>query len=88
MAGLVGGGGLGRLAYNYGFQRYDSTIMIVTIVIMVLMVQTGADHWRSHRPLGRPPLEPAPSVAPRITAPAIDPSPQTSGGLVRPARSQ
>ncbi len=39
MAGLVGGGGLGRLAYNYGFQRYDSTIMIVTIVIIVLMVQ-------------------------------------------------
>ena len=23
MAGLVGGGGLGRLAYNYGFQRYN-----------------------------------------------------------------
>ena len=39
MAGLVGGGGLGRLAYNYGFQRYEPTIMIVTIVIMVLLVQ-------------------------------------------------
>ncbi|ASN39809.1 MAG: methionine ABC transporter permease [Paeniglutamicibacter terrestris] len=39
MAGLVGGGGLGRLAYNYGFQRYDATIMIVTIVIIVLLVQ-------------------------------------------------
>ncbi|GAA3323463.1 MULTISPECIES: methionine ABC transporter permease [Paeniglutamicibacter] len=39
MAGLVGGGGLGRLAYNYGFQRYDGTVMIVTIVIMVLLVQ-------------------------------------------------
>ena len=39
MAGLVGGGGLGRLAYNYGFQRYEPAIMVVTIVIMVLMVQ-------------------------------------------------
>ncbi|MFC0581137.1 methionine ABC transporter permease [Micrococcoides hystricis] len=39
MAGLVGGGGLGRLAYNYGFQRYETTIMIVTIVIIVLLVQ-------------------------------------------------
>ena len=39
MAGLVGGGGLGRLAYNYGFQRYEPAIMVVTIVIMVVMVQ-------------------------------------------------
>lgn len=39
MAGLVGGGGLGRLAYNYGFQRYDFSIMLVTIVIMVILVQ-------------------------------------------------
>ena len=39
MAGLVGGGGLGRLAYNYGFQRYEPTIMVVTIVIIVLLVQ-------------------------------------------------
>lgn len=39
MAGLVGGGGLGRLAYNYGFTRYDATIMIVTIIIIVILVQ-------------------------------------------------
>jgi D-methionine transport system permease protein len=39
MAGLIGGGGLGRLAYNYGFQRFDTTVMIVTIVVMVVMVQ-------------------------------------------------
>ena len=32
MAGLIGGGGLGQLAYNYGFQRFDITVMIVTIV--------------------------------------------------------
>ncbi|MFD1214407.1 methionine ABC transporter permease [Arthrobacter sp. GCM10027362] len=39
MAGIIGGGGLGRLAYNYGFQRFDTTVMIVTIVIMVVLVQ-------------------------------------------------
>ncbi len=39
MAGLIGGGGLGRLAYNYGYQRFDSQIMIVTIVIIVIGVQ-------------------------------------------------
>ncbi len=39
MAGLVGGGGLGKLAYNYGFQRFDVTVMVVTIVLIVLLVQ-------------------------------------------------
>ena len=39
MAGLIGGGGLGRLAYNYGFQRYQTDVMIVTVVILVVMVQ-------------------------------------------------
>jgi D-methionine transport system permease protein len=39
MAGLVGGGGLGKLAYNYGFQRFDLTVMIVTIVLIVVLVQ-------------------------------------------------
>lgn len=39
MAGLIGGGGLGRLAYNYGYQRFDSQVMIVTIIVMVIGVQ-------------------------------------------------
>ena len=39
MAGLIGGGGLGRLAYNYGYQRFDSQVMIVTIVVIVIGVQ-------------------------------------------------
>lgn len=39
MAGLIGGGGLGRLAYNYGFQRFDTSVMVVTIIILVLLVQ-------------------------------------------------
>ena len=39
MAGLVGGGGLGKLAYNYGFQRFDVTVMLVTIVLIMVLVQ-------------------------------------------------
>lgn len=39
MAGLVGGGGLGRLAYNYGFQRYQLDVMVVTVILIVIMVQ-------------------------------------------------
>lgn len=39
MAGLVGGGGLGKLAYNYGFQRFDVTVMMVTIILIIVLVQ-------------------------------------------------
>ena len=39
MAGLIGGGGLGRLAYNYGFQRYQIDVMIMTVVLLVVLVQ-------------------------------------------------
>ncbi|MDO5678361.1 MAG: methionine ABC transporter permease [Propionibacteriaceae bacterium] len=39
MAGLAGGGGLGRLAYNFGFQRWQTDVMIMTVVILVVMVQ-------------------------------------------------
>ena len=39
MAGVVGGGGLGDIAIRYGYYRYQTDIMIVTIVILVLLVQ-------------------------------------------------
>lgn len=39
MAGTVGGGGLGDIAVRYGYYRYQSDIMIVTIVILVVLVQ-------------------------------------------------
>lgn len=39
MAGVVGGGGLGDIAIRYGYYRYETGIMIVTIVILVLLVQ-------------------------------------------------
>lgn len=39
MAGVVGGGGLGDIAIRYGYYRYETGIMIVTIVILVILVQ-------------------------------------------------
>lgn len=39
MAGLVGGGGLGDLAYRYGYQRYQSEIMIICVLILIVLVQ-------------------------------------------------
>ena len=39
MAGLVGGGGLGDLAYRYGFQRFEPDVMVLTVVLLILLVQ-------------------------------------------------
>ncbi|MEC0123026.1 methionine ABC transporter permease [Paenibacillus pabuli] len=39
MAGMVGGGGLGTLAINYGYFRYQYEIMIISVVFMVILVQ-------------------------------------------------
>lgn len=39
MAGAIGGGGLGALAYNEGYIRSDTTIMFVAVVIMIVVVQ-------------------------------------------------
>lgn len=39
MAGVVGGGGIGDLAIRFGYYRYDDTIMISTVLILVILVQ-------------------------------------------------
>jgi len=39
MAGTVGGGGLGDLAIRHGYQRFNLSIMITTVIILVLIVQ-------------------------------------------------
>lgn len=39
MAGAVGGGGLGELAINYGYQRFNPAVMIETVVILIAIVQ-------------------------------------------------
>lgn len=39
MAGAVGGGGLGNLAIQYGYQRFDVGVMFSTIVVLIVLVQ-------------------------------------------------
>lgn len=39
MAGAVGGGGVGDLALSYGYQRFDSFIMLVTVIVLIIFVQ-------------------------------------------------
>ena len=39
MAGVVGGGGLGDIAMRYGYYRYETLIMIVSVVLLVVLVQ-------------------------------------------------
>lgn len=39
MAGIVGGGGLGAIAIRYGYNRYQTDIMLVTVALLVVIVQ-------------------------------------------------
>jgi D-methionine transport system permease protein len=39
MAGTIGGGGLGDLAVRYGYQRFETLLMIVTVVLLIVLVQ-------------------------------------------------
>ena len=39
MAGFVGGGGLGAIAINYGYYRYNSQVMLATVAVLVILVQ-------------------------------------------------
>jgi D-methionine transport system permease protein len=46
VAGAIGAGGLGDIAYRYGYQRFDSQIMLTVIVLLVALVaviQLGGD---------------------------------------------
>ncbi len=39
MAGSVGGGGLGDIAIRYGYYRYETAIMVVTVILLIILVQ-------------------------------------------------
>ncbi|AAK24635.1 methionine ABC transporter permease [Caulobacter vibrioides] len=39
MAGVVGAGGLGDLAIRFGYQRFQTDVMVVTVVLMLVLVQ-------------------------------------------------
>ena len=39
MSGVIGGGGLGKIALSYGYYRYQTNIMVVCVILLVLLVQ-------------------------------------------------
>ena len=39
MAGFVGGGGLGDIAIQYGYYRYETNILLITVAMLVIIVQ-------------------------------------------------
>lgn len=39
MAGSIGAGGLGALAIRYGYQRFQTDVMIVTVIVLIIVVQ-------------------------------------------------
>lgn len=54
MAGIVGGGGVGDLAIRFGYYRYQTDVMIVTVIALIILVQgvqSFGDYWakRSER---------------------------------------
>lgn len=48
MSGIIGGGGLGKIAINYGYYRYKTLIMILAVILLIVIVQifqSVGDHW-------------------------------------------
>nr|AUV64155.1 putative D-methionine transport system permease [Streptomyces citricolor] len=41
VAGTVGGGGVGNLAMTYGYLRFDTSVMVVTVAILIVLVQAA-----------------------------------------------
>ena len=39
MAGCIGGGGLGDIALRYGYYRYQTDVLLITVVVLILIVQ-------------------------------------------------
>lgn len=39
MSGIIGGGGLGKIAINYGYYRYKYLIMLAAVVLLIILVQ-------------------------------------------------
>jgi len=39
MSGAIGGGGLGQIAISYGYNRYQTDVLLVTVVLLVILMQ-------------------------------------------------
>lgn len=51
MAGTMGGGGLGKIAIQYGYQRFNPVLMFVTVIILIILVQAVqilGNAWARH----------------------------------------
>ena len=51
MSGIIGGGGLGKIAINYGYYRYQYLIMLLAVLLLILLVQLlqGFGTWLAVR---------------------------------------
>ena len=51
MSGAVGGGGLGKLAIMYGYNRYQTDIMVIKVVLLIIIVQAfqSFGNWATRR---------------------------------------
>jgi D-methionine transport system permease protein len=54
-AGVIGGGGLGSFALSYGLQRYNYTIIYITVAVIIVIVQQGQffGNWLARKALRR-----------------------------------
>lgn len=51
MSGIIGGGGLGKIAISYGYYRYQYLIMVIAVIFLVLLVQvfqSSGTHLAAH----------------------------------------
>lgn len=39
MSGIIGGGGLGKIAINYGYYRYKYLVMFLAVILLIILVQ-------------------------------------------------
>ncbi len=39
MSGIIGGGGLGKIAINYGYYRYKYLVMLMAVILLIILVQ-------------------------------------------------
>jgi D-methionine transport system permease protein len=51
MAGIVGGGGVGDLAIRFGYYRYQTNVMLITVLVLIVLVQVvqSVGDWLAER---------------------------------------
>ena len=86
MAGLVGGGGIGDFAIRYGYYRYETAVMIIAIVLMIVLVtivQSGGTPTSARTLDKRPDPRSTPAVPRHHPTPPHGKHPMTSTASTR-----